>query len=121
MPQAMLFHNNTITLRPVPDQPYQINFEVYARPAQLLQTTSVPELEEYWQYLSYGCAKKIFEDRMDMDSVQLIMPEFKKQEALVQRRTIVQYTNERVATIYTEQTGLASANNNGWGQGNGSW
>lgn len=120
-PHAMLFFDNHFILRTVPDQPYEINFEVYVRPAQLMQTDSVPELEEYWQYLSYGTAKKVFEDRMDIDSVQLIMPEFKKQEALVQRRTIVQYTNERVATIYTEQTGINNNNENGWGSGGSSF
>jgi hypothetical protein len=113
LPQAMCFYNNEFILRPVPDQPYQINFEAYIRPTALLNENAIPNLEEYWQYIAYGAAKKIFEDRMDLDSVALIMPEFKKQEALVLRRTIVQYTNERTATIYTEQTSF--------GQGSGSW
>lgn len=114
MPMAILYYNNQFTLRPVPDQPYQINFEVYARPTYLMSESSTPDLEELWQYIAYGAAKKIFEDRMDMDSVQMIMPEFKTQERLCLRRTIVQNTNERVATIYTETTGSSS---NGWGYG----
>ena len=121
LPQAMLFYNNQFTLRPVPDQPYRINFEVYQRPTALLSTAQSPQLEEYWQYIAYGAAKKIFEDKLDMDSVQLIMPEFKKQEALCLRRTIVQYTNERTATIYTEQTGNNQASGWGWGYGGGSF
>ena len=36
-----------------------------------------------------------------MDSFQAIMPEFKKQEALVNRRLIDQQSKERVATVYT--------------------
>ena len=80
-------------------------------------TGSIPELEEWWQYIAYGAAKKVFEDRMDLESVQSIMPEFKKQEMLCQRRTIVQNTNERTSTIYTEQTGVTSG---GWGWGSGS-
>ncbi|MGH3053443.1 MAG: hypothetical protein ACRDL7_00520, partial [Gaiellaceae bacterium] len=99
-PFAMLYHNNTITLRPVPDQPYAINFEVDARPTQLFQTNSVPQLEELWQYLAYLTAKKIFEDRMDMDSVQAILPELDTQERLSLRRTLVQLANQRSATIY---------------------
>jgi hypothetical protein len=51
---------------------------------------------------------------MDMDSVTMIMPEFKKQEALCLRKTIVQNTNERVATIYTESNGTNGANGFGW-------
>jgi hypothetical protein len=118
MPTAMLYYNNQFTLRPVPDQPYQIKFEVYARPTYLMQESSTPSLEELWQYIAYGAAKKILEDRMDMDSVALIMPEFKVQERLCLRRTIVQNTNERTATIYTETTGWGY---NIWGYGGGSF
>ena len=118
LPQALLYYDNQFTLRPVPDQPYRINFEAYIRPTALLATTQTPTLEDWWQYIAYGAAKKVFEDRMDMDSVQMIMPEFKKQEMLVQRRTIVQYTNERVATIFTEQTSFGPGSGQwGWGGG----
>ena len=120
IPQALMFYDNQFTLRPVPDQPYEVNFEVYVRPTQFLETNQSPQLQEWWQYIAYGAAKKIFEDRMDMDSVALIMPEYKKQEALCLRRTIVQYTNERVATIYTEQTSYGP-NSSGWGWGGGNF
>jgi len=53
---------------------------------------------------------------MDLESVQLILPEYRKQENLCNRRSIVQYTNERVATIYTESTG-----NGGFGNGGNGW
>jgi len=117
LPQAMLWYQNKFVLRPVPDQPYQINFEVFRRPTYLMSTNSAPALEEYWQYIAYGAAKKIFEDRLDMDSVQLIMPEFKVQQALCERRNIVQWTNERTATIYTEQTSFGGQGGWGWGGG----
>ncbi len=111
-PQSMLYYNNVFTLRPVPDQPYQINFEVYKRPTALLASDQTPGLEEWWQYIAYGASKKIFEDRMDLESVALILPEYRKQENLCNRRTIVQLTNQRSATIYTDQLG----NNGGqWG------
>lgn len=118
LPQSMLFYDNKFTVRPVPDQPYRVNFEAYVRPTYIMDTNQSPQLEEWWQYIAYGAAKKIFEDRMDMDSVALIMPEFKKQEALCLRRTIVQYTNERVATIYTEQTSFGPGSG-AWGWGGG--
>lgn len=113
LPQALLYYDDKFTLRPVPDQPYRIDFECYKRPVELLTSGESPELNQWWQYIAYGAAKKIFEDRMDSESVAQIMPEFKKQEALVLRRTIVQYTNDRAATIYTEQSSF--------GPGNGSW
>lgn len=120
IPLAMLYFDDKFTLRPVPDQPYRIQFEVYVRPTQLINENQVPDLEQWWQYIAYGAAKKILEDRMDLDSVALILPEFKKQENLVQRRTLVQYSNDRVATIYTEQTAMGSEYN-GWGANNGNF
>lgn len=119
LPQSMLFYENKFTIRPVPDQPYRINFEVYVRPTELLQTTDVPELAEWWQYIAYGASKKIFEDRQDLESVQQIMPEFKKQEMLCLRRTIVQLTNQRTATIYTENVG--GQYGAGWWSGGGTF
>jgi hypothetical protein len=117
IPQALLWYEDTFYLRPVPDQPYEINFQVFVRPTQLLASNSVPQLEEWWQYLAYGAAKKIFEDRMDMESVQMIMPEFNRQERMCLRRTIVQITLERAGTIYTEQTGGAGGQTGSWGFG----
>lgn len=102
-PQALLYFDEKITVRPVPDQPYRVTLEAYVRPAELLDSAQQPELAQWWQYIAYGCAKKVFEDRMDLDSVALISPEFHKQELLVLRSTIVQNSNERTATIYTEQ------------------
>lgn len=123
LPQGLLYYDNTFVVRPVPDQPYRVNFEVYAMPTFLMSNTDpvtgTPQLQEWWQYIAYGAAKKIFEDRMDMDSVQLIMPEFKQQERMCLRRTIVQNTNQRVATEYTEQTAFGGTQ--GWGWGGGSF
>ncbi len=119
-PQAMLYYANNFVIRPVPDQPYRIDIEVYKRPTALLATNQSPELEEYWQYIAFSSAKKILEDRMDMDSVQLLIPALKEQERLIGRRTIVQYTNERTATIYTEQTSPTTGGFGGWGGGGSS-
>lgn len=115
IPQALCFYDNTFIIRPVPDQPYDINFEVYRRPFELNEVNfTIPELEEWWQLIAYGAAKKVFEDRMDLDSVALILPEYTKQMNLVNRRTVVQNTNDRTATIYTENT-----QGSGWGTGAG--
>lgn len=118
LPMSLLYYDNKFTLRPVPDQPYKINFEAYVRPTYLASTGQSPFLEEWWQYIAYGAAKKIFEDRMDQESVSMIMPEFKKQEMLMQRRTIVQYASQRSSTIYTEYSNLGGGIG-GWGWGSG--
>lgn len=115
LPQALLFFDNKLIVRPVPNQPYRINFQAYIRPSALLDTAQSPQLEEWWQYIAYGAAKKVFEDRMDTDSVAQILPEYKKQEALCLRRTLVQNSTQRTATIYTEQTSFGSNSGFGWG------
>ena len=116
-PFGMLFHNNTITLRPVPDQPYVINFEVEARPTQLFNQNSSPQLNELWQYIAFLASKKIFEDKMDMDSVAMILPELEKQEAMCLRRTLVQLANQRTSTIYAGTMNDSAGFNQGWGYG----
>lgn len=115
-PQAVMYYANSFTLRPIPDQPYAINLEVYQRPTALLSSGQSPELEEYWQLIAYGAAIKVLQDRMDMETVDLLRSEFDLQLRLCLRRTIVQYTNERTATIYTENT---SGTSGYWGNGFG--
>jgi hypothetical protein len=121
LPQTMLFFDAQFVLRPVPDQSYRVQMEVYTRPTELLTTNQAPQLEEWWQYIAYGASKKIFEDRMDLESVQLIMPEFKMQEALILRRTIVQQTSQRASTIYTQDNGAAGSYGPGWWSGGGTF
>ena len=120
LPQAMLYYANTITLRPVPDQPYKISFEVYKAPVDLDANNLNPELDEYWQLIAIAVARKILQDSMDMDTVALLEPEYRVQMNLCNRRSLVQYTNERPATIYTQQTDGTNGYN-GWGGGMGSF
>lgn len=112
-PTAVLYYNNMFTIRPVPDQVYKVEFEVYQRPTALLATNQVPELEEYWQYIAFSVSKKIFEDKLDYESVNMIMPSLLEQQKLINRRTIVQITNQRTPTIYSEDMF------NGYGSGFG--
>ena len=110
MPRSILFFDNAFFVRPIPDQAYRIDLEAYRRPTELLAGHS-PELEQWWQYIAYGASIKLFQDRTDEEGVRMLMPEFKQQERLVLRKTIVQQSNERVATIYSDNT---SGYNNGW-------
>lgn len=119
LPQALMFYGNVFTVRPVPDQAYRVNFEVYQRPTALLAQSQAPELEEYWQLLAYGASIKILQDRMDLESVQMIMPEYNNQLKLCLRRTLIQNSNERTATIYTEQTTIGQGAGWGWGASGG--
>jgi hypothetical protein len=118
IPQSLLFYDGNFVVRPVPDQSYRVDMEVWVQPTELLTADQSPELSEWWQLIAWNSAKKIFEDRMDYDSISLIMPSLKEQEALVLRRTIVQNTTQRVSTIYSEQ-GRIGWNSGGFGQGGG--
>lgn len=104
MPVMMCYFDEMFILRPVPDKVYKVQMEVFVRPTELLAGQS-PKLSQWWQYIAYGAAKKRFEDQLDMDSVQLIMPEFLEQQSLVLRSTIMQNANQRVPTIFQEQIG----------------
>ncbi len=103
-PQEVVFFEDQFILYPVPDQAYTVSFEVYKYPTALAQSTDDPQLQEWWQLLAYGAADKIFADNADFEDLQKFRPILQEQMNLVLRRTIVQYTSDRTATIYTEQT-----------------
>jgi len=117
LPQTMLFYDGKFTMRPVPDQTYRVQMEVARRPTELLSNSQSPELAEWWQYIAYGAAKKVFEDRMDLESVAQILPEYRKQENLCLRRTIVQQTSQRTTTIYSNEVGGIGSTASGSGFG----
>lgn len=120
IPQALLFYDGQFVVRPVPDQPYRVDMEVYIQPTELLSAGQNPELSEWWQLIAWNAAKKIFEDRMDYESINMILPSLKEQEALVLRRTVVQQTTQRVGTIYSDQ-GNIGYNSSGFGMGGGNF
>lgn len=105
-PQAAVFYQDQIILRPIPDQAYIVSIEAYEYPSSFLSNnnSATPQLNEWWQLLAYGAADKIFADNGDFENLQKFRPLMEEQMNLVQRRTIVQQTSERTSTIYTEQT-----------------
>jgi len=42
-PFSMLFYDGEITLSPVPDKPYKVEFNAFLRPSELLDSTDKPE------------------------------------------------------------------------------
>lgn len=109
-PQGALYYNDTLFLRPVPDQVYKVEVQSYRSPVEFLSSSQSPLLDQWWQYIAFGAAKKILEDRLDTDGWMKIQPFFDEQERLVLRRTLVQQTPERTATIYTEMTQWPAVN-----------
>jgi hypothetical protein len=107
-PQSVVFYQDQFLLYPIPDQAYTVSFEAYKYPTVLAISTDSPQLKEWWQLLAYGAADKIFADNGDLDNLQKFRPLLEEQMRLVQRRTIVQQTSERTASIYTEQSQFPS-------------
>ena len=99
-PVSILYFDNKFFMRPVPDMVYKVSIETFIRPTELVNAGDIPELEQHSEYISLGAARKILIDRLDMETVALIEPEFKHQELLCQRRTIIQRSGQRVPTIY---------------------
>lgn len=104
-PNSCLFYQDQIQLYPIPDQAYTVSFEAYKLPTAFVGTATVsPQLKELWQLLAYGAADKIFSDNADIESMMKFRPLLEEQLKFCMRRTICQYSTERVSTIYTDQT-----------------
>ena len=117
-PYNLLFWNNEFTIRPVPDNVYLVEIETYQTPAQFLNTSSHPILNQWWQYIAYGAAREILRDRQDMEGVANLEEGFKRQEALVLERQAVEEIQQPNITLFnTTQTGYGYGS--GWGMGQG--
>ena len=106
IPLAIMFYQNQFTLAPVPDQGYTIELTCYRQPIQALlaaDMTGNPELSEWWEILSVGAAKKIFEERLDSDGVIFIDKMLKERYDVIETRTYAQIGQQRINTIYTDQ------------------
>lgn len=116
-PIVMLFYDGVFSMRPVPDQVYKITLNAFVRPTELLTSGQEPKLNEWWTFIAFGAARKVFEDRLDLESIGQLQPLFDEQMALIQRRTLVQNSTQRVATIYQYANSPGAINGwNGFGQ-----
>lgn len=109
-PIAIQYYGGYFTLRPVPDQGYTVSLQVSKTPLQLLAQGDVPQLRQWWQYIALGATLKILENDGDFDEYAKYYPLFQEQQRLVNRRTLVQQTQDRTATIYTNQTQFPQGN-----------
>jgi hypothetical protein len=106
IPLAIMFYQNQFTLSPVPDKGYTIEMTCYRQPIQALIASDMagnPELSEWWEILSVGSSKKIFEERLDSDGVLFIDKMLKERYDIIETRTYAQIGQERISTLYTDQ------------------
>lgn len=106
IPLSVMFYQNQFTFAPVPNAGYTIEMTCYRQPIQALIAADMsgnPELSEWWEILSVGAAKKIFEERLDSDGVIFIEKMLKERYDIIETRTYAQIGQQRINTIYTDQ------------------
>jgi len=106
IPLAIMFYQDQFTLSPVPDAGYTVELTCYRQPIQALIASDMagnPELSEWWEILSVGASKKIFEERLDSDGVLFIDKMLKERYDIIETRTYAQIGQERISTLYTDQ------------------
>lgn len=94
-PQGVLFFNNQFTLRPVPDQAYQIQMQGYIRPTALSDSADTALQNEWGPLIVYGAALMWYTSIGDLDNYERIYPVFKRFENVALGRTIQQLTEQQ--------------------------
>lgn len=113
-PIDVLFWNNEITVRPVPDDVYKIEINAILSPTAFAQNSDRPVLDEWWQFIALGASLKILRDRQDMDGVSNMMPLFERQRALILERQSSEEIGQRNSTIYSGETGYGPSYYERW-------
>jgi hypothetical protein len=112
-PYNILFFQNQFVLRPVPDQAYTVEVTAYREPSKaLLGTTSLtapnlngrPEQFDWWELIAFGVAKKLYQDRLDMDGVQIMDAFLQEKISEARTRTYGQLGKRSINTIYRDET-----------------
>ncbi len=114
-PYNLLFWNNQLEIRPVPDNVYLVEVETYQTPSQFMQSTNHPVLNQWAQYIAYGAARELLRHRQDMEGVANLKEGFDRQEALVLERQAVEEIGQPNITLFNTTT----VNGYGWGIGQG--
>lgn len=101
-PTDVIFYNQQITFRPVPQQVYQVEFQISQQPTQLIQSNSAPELNEWYLFICAGASKLIYTDFPDDQGMAYLMPIYQEQLQLAQRRSLRQMGSQRASTIFSQ-------------------
>jgi hypothetical protein len=110
LPRAVLFYNNTLTLRSPPATQYLVELDAYLSPAAFLNTSSAIPFGYMAEYIARGAARKLLSDTGDWDQFDRYEPQFREQEILVWKRSQRQFTNNRTETLYSQGFNFGSSN-----------
>lgn len=117
LPRAILYDNNVITLRTVPDIQYLVELDAYLSPAAFLNTGSAIPFAYMAEYLARGAARKMLADTGDWEQFDRYEPLFIEQERLVWKRSQRTWTASRTESIYSQGFGQGAGFNNNYGGG----
>lgn len=115
LPRAILYYNNTLTLRSPPDTQYLVEISAYLSPAAFMATTDALQFAYMAEYIARGAARKILSDTGDVEQFMFYEPLFREQELLVWKRSQRQWTNNRTETIYSQGFGQGQNGNSNMG------
>lgn len=106
-PYSLLFWNNEFTIRPIPKIIHKVEVEVYLTPVQFMNSTDVPILNQWAQYIAYGAAMEILRDRQDGDGVENLREGFMRQEGLVLERQGVEEIGQPNFQLFNSTQGYS--------------
>ena len=95
-PQGVLFYNNQLTFRPIPDQVYQITLQGFITQIALddgNNPNQLPLQTEWGQLIAYGASLEIFSDRGDVVAYNEYYPIFKRYENVALGRYVQQFSD----------------------------
>ncbi len=109
-PIAMLYFNNIMTIRPVPNMAYLVQLEADIRPTELVSSTDTPDIDQWMEYIALGASLRILARRVDTETYAQLEPLWKNEQNRVNRTSLMQTANMRTQTIYT----VGRSNTWGW-------
>lgn len=120
IPVSIMYFQDQFTLMPPPDRGYTIELVAYRQPTQAMADTAAnqgsPELKEWWELVAVGAAKKIYEDRLDTDGIQMMDKMLKERYSINMTRTYAQIGSaQRVPTMFADQLGYGGQTGGGGG------
>lgn len=100
-PTDVLFYNQQIIFRPVPQQVYQVEFQISQQPTQLIAANAAPELDEWYLFICALASELIYNDYPDPEGYEYLKPILEQQRLIAQRRTLRQMSSQRAQTIFS--------------------
>ncbi len=104
-PTDVIFYNQQLTFRPVPQMVFQVEFQISMQPTQLIAANAAPELDEWYLFICALASELIYTDFPDPEGMAYLMPILEEQRLIAQRRSLRQMSSQRAQTIFSTPYG----------------